>query len=172
MFIFRDMKKIGIFYGSTTGNTEVVANRIAENLGVAAADIHDVSSAFPSETGDYDVLIFGASTWGDGDLQDDMHDFLDGVKVLDLTGKEIALFGCGDESMSDTFCNGVGEMYKNLSLTGAGFIGSFDVSGYEFNHSGAEVDGKVVGLLIDNVNHEDMTKGRVSRWCDELKEEM
>lgn len=166
------MKKIGIFYGSTTGNTESVANQIAENLGVAATDVHDVSSASPSETGNYDVLIFGASTWGDGDLQDDMHDFLDGVKVLDLSGKEIALFGCGDESMSDTFCNGVGKMYEALSSTGARFIGSFDASGYEFNHSGAEVDGKIVGLLIDNMNHEELTKGRISRWCDELKEEM
>lgn len=166
------MKKIGIFYGSTTGNTESVANQIAENLGVAVTDVHDVSSASPSETGNYDVLIFGASTWGDGDLQDDMHDFLDGVKALDLTGKEIALFGCGDESMSDTFCNGVGKMYEALSSTGARFIGSFDASGYEFNHSGAEVDGKIVGLLIDNMNHEELTKGRISRWCDELKEEM
>ena len=60
----------------------------------------------------YDVLIFGCSTWGDGDMQEDMHDFLDGVAAMDLKGKKIALFGCGDDTMSETFCNGVGEMYQ------------------------------------------------------------
>lgn len=166
------MKRIGIFYGSTTGNTESVAKQIAEVLGVKPSDVHDVSSASPSDTGGYDVLLFGASTWGDGDLQDDMHDFIDGVKALDLSGKSVAFFGCGDESMSDTFCNGVGRMYKDLVSSGARFVGSFDADGYEFNHSDAEVEGKIVGLLIDNMNHEDMTEGRINRWCDTLKLEI
>ncbi len=37
--------KIGIFYGSTTGVTEAVAERIAKKLGVASADVHNVGSA-------------------------------------------------------------------------------------------------------------------------------
>lgn len=166
------MKRIGIFYGSTTGNTEGVANKIAAELDVASADVHDVSSTAPSEIGDYDVLIFGASTWGDGDLQDDMHDFLDGVRSLDLSKKEAALFGCGDDTMSDTFCNGVGRMYEMLSDTGVKFIGSFNASGFDFNHSDADLDGKIVGLLIDNMNHENLTEGRIKQWCSDLKTEM
>ena len=36
------MKKVGIFYGSTTGATEGVAETIAARLGVASEDIHNV----------------------------------------------------------------------------------------------------------------------------------
>ena len=61
------MKKIGIFYGSTTGTTKDVAKKIGEQLGVKPEDIHDVASAAPSMVGDYDVIIIGASTWGDGE---------------------------------------------------------------------------------------------------------
>ena len=35
------MKKIGIFYGSSTGTTESVAHTIAQKLGVASNDVHD-----------------------------------------------------------------------------------------------------------------------------------
>lgn len=37
------MKKIGIFYGSSTGTTESVAHTIAQKLGVASNDVHDAS---------------------------------------------------------------------------------------------------------------------------------
>lgn len=165
------MKNIGIFYGSTTGNTGSVAEKIAENLGVAAADVYDVANVAPSEVGKYDLIILGASTWGSGDMQDDMQDFLNGVAAMDLSGKKVALFGCGDESMSDTFCNAVGEMYERMIKTGASIIGYFNADGYDYEHTDADVDGKIVGLLIDNMNHEDMTDGRVKAWCELLKAE-
>lgn len=165
------MKKIGIFYGSTTGVTEQVAGQIAKELGVGQEDVHDVSKTKPSDAGEYEVLLFGASTWGDGDLQDDMHDFLDGVGEFDLEGRYVAVFGCGDESMTDTFCNGVGQMYDVLSKTGADMIGGFDADGFDFSHSDAVRDGKAVGLLIDNVNHEDLTAGKIARWTDQIRKE-
>ena len=39
------MKKTGIFYGSTTGTTEILAKQIATLLDVADADIYDVANA-------------------------------------------------------------------------------------------------------------------------------
>lgn len=100
------MKTIGIFYGSSSGVTESVAERIAAKLGVEAADVHDVASASVEEVAKYDVLLLGSSTWGAGDLQDDWYGFLDNLKTADLSGKLVALFGCGDSSsFSDTFCD-------------------------------------------------------------------
>ncbi len=154
-----DMDKIGIFYGSTTGNTAEVAKMIAEQLGVADADVHDVAETAPSAVAPYSLIILGSSTWGDGDLQDDFSDFLDGLAAVDLKGKRVAIFGCGDESMTDTFCNAVGTIYKRMQPT----------DGYEFNHSDAVVDGKAEGLLIDQVNHPEITAERVKEWCAELK---
>lgn len=163
------MSKYGIFYGSTTGTTEEVAHKIGSALGVAESDIRNVAKSAPSDVADYDVLLLGTSTWGSGELQDDWYDFSAGLSELDLRGKKIALFGCGDETMSDTFCSGVGELYKRLKDTGATFIGQFDTDGYSFTESEAVADGRAVGLLIDQVNHADLTDARVARWCEEIK---
>ena len=166
------MKKIGIFYGSTTGTTKDVAKKIGEQLGVKPEDIHDVASAAPSMVGDYDVIIIGASTWGDGDLQDDMATFLDGMQAMDLREKEVAIFGCGDESMAQTFCNSVGEIYHRLHDAHPIFIAPFNNMGYDYSHSESDVKGMIVGLCIDEVNHPEETDARIKAWCDEIKEEI
>ena len=102
------MKKIGIFYGSATGTTEKVARRIAALLSVPDEDIHDVGATAPSAIAPYDILVMGSSTWGSGEMETDWYDFTDALEVLDLKGKKAALFGCGDQTMEDTFCSGVG----------------------------------------------------------------
>ncbi|MDE6126387.1 MAG: flavodoxin [Muribaculaceae bacterium] len=160
------MEKTGIFYGSETGTTEKVARRIASLLGIADKDIHNVAEARPSEVGGYDTLIFGTSTWGSGSMEEDWYDFLAGVEALDLDGKKIALFGCGDETMEDTFCSGVGEIHDRLKGTGATFIAPYDTIGYTFEHSKARPDGalEAVGLLLDEVNHPELTETRLRGW--------
>lgn len=166
------MKKIGIFYGSNTGMTAEVAEEIASLLGVAKDDIHNVSKSAPSEVAPYDVLLLGASTWGNGELQDDWYDFIDGLEALDLKGKKIALFGCGDETMSDTFCGALGEIYSRLQSTGATFVGAFDANVYEFDNSPAFIDGVYVGLCLDQVNKEELTAPRIKEWVAKLKTEI
>ncbi|MCC8036645.1 MAG: flavodoxin [Bacteroidales bacterium] len=164
------MKRIGIFYGSNTGTTADVAKRIGKALGVAEGDIHDVEKTAPSVVDAYDLLILGTSTWGNGDLQDDWEDFVAGLSAMSLPGKQIALFGCGDETMSDTFCSGVGELYDRIKDTGAEFIGKFDTIGYNFDHSDAVGDdGVAIGLLLDEVNHPDLTDPRIAGWTATLK---
>lgn len=158
------MKKYGIFYGSLTGTTADVAGRIARELGVDNTDVHDVKDTAPSKLGDYEELILGTSTWGDGEIENDWYDFLDGAQALDLKGKRMAVFGCGDESMSHTFCNGVGELYTRMLPTGVTPVGAFNVDGYDFEKSDAYIDGKYVGLLLDEVNHPDLTDARIKAW--------
>ncbi|MDE7135106.1 MAG: flavodoxin [Muribaculaceae bacterium] len=162
------MKKIGIFYGSTTGTTEKIANKIAEILNIDDKDVHDVASSSPSSLAPYDLIVVGTSTWGNGDLQEDWYDFVDGVRALDLKGKTIALFGCGDETMTESFCSAVGKLYRDFKETGAEFVGAYDTDGYNFNHSDAVVDGKAVGLLLDEVNHPELTDFRLRGWIGEI----
>lgn len=164
------MKKTGIFYGSTTGTTAGVARRIAKALGVAEADIHDVANTAPSVLGDYELDIIGSSTWGNGQVQRDFYDFLAGVAALDLKGHSLALFGCGDESMSDTFNNAIGNIYHKLKDTGARFIGDFNAEGYDFKGSSADIDGRIVGLMLDEVNRPDLTDTRIAEWVKSLKQ--
>lgn len=163
--------KTGIFYGSSTGTTADIAKRIAKELGVADADVMDVSKVGPSKMGDYDLLVLGSSTYGSGELQDDWYDMLDGAEKLDLTGKKIAVFGCGDESMSDTFCNAVGIIYNRMKQTGATMVGTFNTYPYEFDRSEAVPvpGGEAVGLLIDEIDHPEATDKRIKEWCEILK---
>ena len=166
------MKKTGIFYGSATGTTADVAPRIASRLDIADADIHNVADTAPDKLGNYDVLILGSSTWGNGELEDDWYDFADGAAALDLSGKKIALFGCGDETMSDTFCNAVGELFSRFKKSGAVFIGEFPADGYTFTASEASDGSTMRGLVIDEVNHPELTDERILMWSEQLKKEM
>ncbi|MBD5285479.1 MAG: flavodoxin [Bacteroides sp.] len=166
------MKKIGIFYGSNTGMTAEVAEEIAASFGISKEDVHNVSKSAPSEVAPYDVLLLGTSTWGNGELQDDWYDFIDGLEALDLKGKKIALFGCGDETMRDTFCGAIGELYNRLQKTGATFVGAFDANVYDFDNSPAFIDGVYVGLCLDQVNKEELTAPRIKEWVAKVKTEI
>ncbi len=54
--------KYGIFYGSQTGTTAGIAKKIADALGVADTDVHNVADTAPDKLGDYDVVVLGTST--------------------------------------------------------------------------------------------------------------
>lgn len=164
--------KTGIFYGSSTGTTERIAREIARAMSVPDADVYNVSGTAPDRLGAYDMIVIGSPTYGSGELQSDMYDFLDGASVLDLRGKRVAVFGDGDESMADTFCNAVGIIYDKMKETGATMTGPYNTYPYEFDHSSAvPVQGaEAVGLLIDEVNHPDATAGRIAGWVKELEE--
>ena len=149
------MNKIGVFYGSTTGTTEDLARRIAEKLDVPSADVFDVSKLTEALVNEYDVLVLGSSTWGAGELQDDWYDGVKVLKKCDLSHKSVALFGCGDsDSYSDKFC------------------GATDTAGYTFDSSIAVVDGKFVGLPLDEVNEDSKTDERISAWAEQVKQEI
>ena len=164
------MKKTGIFYGSTTGTTEEIARKIAKQLGVADSDVHDAAKLTKALVNDYEALLLGTSTWGDGDLQDDWYDAVKVLQGMDLSSKVIALFGCCDsDSYTDTFCDGMGILYNDLQATGAKFCGSVSKDGYTFDNSIAVADGKFVGLAIDEVNEDGNTDERIAHWVDTLK---
>lgn len=163
------MKKIGIFYGSTTGTTEEAARTIAKKIGVGNENIHDASTLTKALVEEYEVLILGTSTWGDGEMQDDWYDAMKILAGMNLAGKCVALFGCGDSaSYSDTFCDGMGIIYEDLKATGCRFCGSVPTDGYTFDHSKAVVDGKFVGLAIDDSNGDDENEKHMDEWIETL----
>ncbi|MDR0659260.1 MAG: flavodoxin FldA [Prevotellaceae bacterium] len=166
------MSKIGIYFGSSTGNTQDAAETIASQLGVSSSDIHDVSSA-KADFSNYDVLLFGSSTWGLGDLQDDWEGFIGKASSADLNGKKVAIFGCGDSaSYSDTFCDAIGKIYQAVERKGCAIIGRVSDDGYSYSSSEAFVDGKFVGLPLDADNESDKTNERISAWVSQIKGEI
>ena len=156
------MNKTIVVFGSTTGTCEDIAEKIAQKLGCEAIDVQKLTADVVNNNQN---LILGTSTWGAGELQDDWYDGLKVLQGADLSGKTIALFGCGDcESYGDTFVGGIGELFNALKTSGATFVGAVDVDGYTFGDSEAVVDGKFVGLPLDDVNEDDKTDARIEAW--------
>ena len=159
------MKSIEIFYGSSTGTTSDLAQKIASALGVDSANVMDVANADAAAAAKYDVLLLGSSTWGLGDLQDDWESFLPKLKGENLSGKKVGLFGCGDaSSYSDTFCAALGTIKAELANTGCTFIGAYPAEGYSYDETTAEENGQLIGLCVDDANESDQTEARMERW--------
>ena len=166
------MADIGIFYGSTTGNTEKVAMMIQREFGEGKADISNVDIVDKEDVEKYKYLIFGVSTWGVSDLQDDFEDFLEVLDEVDFKGKKVALFGLGDQSTyTDSFIDAVGIVYDGLKKMGVTLVGSIPRTGYSFNGSMALVKNRLVGLGIDEEFESHLTSGRVKSWVALLKKE-
>ena len=160
------MGKTIVVYGSSTGTCEAIAGKIAEKLGVEAINVSDLAADVIAEN---DNLLIGTSTWGAGELQDDWYDGVDTLNGADLSGKVVAVFGCGDSaSYSDTFCGAMKELYDAAKAGGATVVGEVDIDGYTFDDSDAVVDNKFVGLALDDINEDDKTDGRIDAWLEQI----
>lgn len=161
------MKKTVIIYGTSTGVCEDLANRIGTKLGVD--NIINVTNLDDNVIADNENLILGTSTWGAGEVQDDWYDGLKIIKSANLNGKTVALFGCGDsESYPDTFVGGMAEIYHAVTDAGAQVIGAVATEGYTFDDSESVIDGKFVGLALDEVNEDSKTDERIDAWVTEI----
>ena len=160
------MSKTIVVYGSTTGTCESIAQTLGDQLG---AEVINVSDLTANQLAEADNIVLGTSTWGAGELQDDWYDGVNVVKSANLSGKRLALFGCGDSaSYSDTFCGGMKELYDAAVAAGATVVGAVPTDGYTFDDSDAVVDGQFVGLALDDVNEDDKTSERISAWLPAL----
>ncbi len=170
--------KIGIFFGSDTGNTRRVAKSIAKKLGDAADSPVDVKKASVDDLLQYQALILGTPTLGDGELpglgsgagEESWEEFLPQLKGKDLSGKVIALFGLGDqEAYGHEFVDALIFLYQWAIEGGAKVVGFWPVTDYHFEKSNAIVDGQFVGLVIDHENQSDMTDDRLNTWLEQIK---
>lgn len=162
------MSKIAIVYGSSTGATEAVAEKIKESFD--DADLFNADGLNVDDLKPYDLLIFGASTTGVGDLQDDWDVLLPKVEKLDFAGKKVAIFGLGDSaSFSTSFVGGIYVIYKALKGK-AEIVGSVSTDGYTFDESDAVVNDRFVGLALDEDNEYNETDARIAAWVDDLKQ--
>ena len=163
--------QVGIIYGSTTGNTERAAERIAESLG-AHAVLHDIVELGIDTIPNYDVCIFGIPTWDFGELQEDWQDIWEEFVQLDFKGKPCALFGLGDQiGYGEWFLDAMGLLNNVLEGAGATVYGQWPVEGYTFEASKALTkDGRYfVGLALDDDCQFAESGERITSWLLALK---
>jgi flavodoxin I len=164
------MAKIGIFFGSTEGNTERIVTEIQKQLG--DAELHNVNSSTADDVQPYSYVILACPTWDIGQLQEDWENFIDEIENVDFAGKKVTYVGLGDaDGYPDTFIDALGIIHDRIKDKGASFVGAWPIEGYEFEASKAVVDGKFLGLAIDEDNQKDKTAGRISTWVAQLKSE-
>ncbi|TVP88395.1 MAG: flavodoxin, partial [Alkalicoccus sp.] len=87
-----------IVYATLSGHTEELAEMIKERLEKAGLEVL-VEEAYDTEAGnfhEYEAVILGSYTWGDGDVPDDMMDLYEELEEKDLHGHQFAVFGSGD----------------------------------------------------------------------------
>jgi flavodoxin I len=168
------MSKIGLFYGTQTGNTELLAGAIQEALGGdSAVDMYDVADASTDDFSSYDILILGCPTWNIGELQSDWDGLLEELDAVDFQGKKVAYFGPGDQvGYSDNFQDAIGIIETAISKLGGTTIGYWPIEGYDFNESKAVRGDKFVGLALDDDNQPEMTDDRIKAWVQQLKSEL
>lgn len=161
------MKKIGIFYGSTMGTTEEIANKMAE---IIQADVFSVSDISKEEMENYDKIIWGSSTWGYGDLQDDWSYFFEDNGLPNLENKKLAIFGLGDQmDHHDVFVNAIGLLHSIALQSKAKIEGYWPIDGYSFGSATTAVKNNVfLGLALDQVNQPDLTDKRIDEWLNRL----
>jgi flavodoxin I len=173
------MSKIGIFFGTESGTTRLIAKKIFKLLGEdAAAKPLNVNRIDPSEMLQYDALILGTPSYGVGDIPGraagcadaNWAEFLPRLDDADFNGKRIALFGLGDQDRyKGRFASSLIHLYRYFYGQGADIVGRWSTEGYEFEHSAAILDGKFVGLVIDQRQQPLLTDSRLEAWVAQIK---
>lgn len=174
------MTKIGLFFGTETGTTRLVAKRLHKQLGDDIADKPvNVNRIEPADLLRYDALILGTPSYGEGQIpgagagcfEPNWEEFLAKMPAdADLRGKRVALFGLGaQERYSERFCSSLFALYQVFKGYGAEIVGAWSTGGYTFQHSAAVVDGQFVGLVIDQRTQGMFTDDRIAQWVAQVK---
>jgi len=120
------MSKVLILYGSSTGNTESIAQKLKELI---AAKGHEVTLLNAAEAAadnlaeGYDAALFGCSAWGTDELemQDDFAPLFEEFEHMGLKGRKVAAFASGDREY-EHFCGAVDAIEARAKELGAEII--------------------------------------------------
>jgi flavodoxin long chain len=166
------MLHIGLFYGSTNGNTAQIAQmiqRLFAEYKAGQVELFDIADFYLETLLDFDHLILGVPTWDTGQLQKDWEKVFAEFDELDLTGKKIALFGLGDQvGYPDTFLDALFFVGDKVRERGAQLVGAWPLAGYHFEQSWAVEADHFIGLALDEHNQSAQTSARVEAWVQQL----
>ncbi|WP_431067092.1 flavodoxin [Methylotuvimicrobium sp.] len=173
------MAKVGIFFGTDTGRTRMIAKTIAKKIGPDTAKPVNIRTAIVEDLLDYDVLILGTPTYGEGELPgkstgnqtESWEEFIPKLNGHDFNGKKVALYGLGNQkSYGKNFGSAVRYLYDAFTSCGAEIIGgAWDTGNYQFIYSKAVIDDKFVGLILDEETQKELTDERLDKWLEGIR---
>lgn len=173
------MSKIGIFFGTDSGTTRLVAKKIFRALGEEIADKpQNVNRSSPEDMLRYDALIVGTPSYGIGEVPGvatgctvaNWAEFLPHMDGADFSGKRVAVFGTGNQDRyPDRFASSTIHLYRFFYGAGADIVGQWSTEGYQFEHSDALVDGRFCGLILDERSQSMSTDDRIKAWLEVVR---
>ena len=175
------MARIGIFFGTDTGRTRLIAKQIAKKLGDAADAPVNIGRTTLADFLAYDALIVGSPTLGDGMLpgescglsQPSWEEFVPQLAAADLTGKTIAIFGLGDQKKyAHEFVDAIGILHDAFVARGARVVGRWPTAGYDFEASQAVDGDEFLGLALDQHHQPVLTEERITTWLAQITPEL
>lgn len=154
-----------IVFGSNDGDSQTVAQHIAQRLNATLLNATDLTDDFLTK---HNKLIFVASTHKVGEVQRDFQAKLDLIADANWTEKTLALVGLGNAAKHpDTFVSGLVDFLPVVK--GAKLVGSFANPNYNFDYSAAFINGKFIGLALDYKN-DTQWQTKTEAWIDEIKQ--
>ncbi len=169
------MSKIAIFFGPVNGAVNRVADKIKDVIGEDKVEMVPVKNASVADLEKYDKIIFGISTvgketWNTAYSNNDWANFLPEIGKTGYEGKTLAIFGLGDHvTYAATFVDHIGLLAKEIMKKGGTLVGQVDADEYEFSESEALVDGKFLGLPIDEDFEPELTDQRINDWVEQIR---
>ena len=168
------MSKTAIFFGPLKGSVNRVADKLKNLIGEDKVEMVSVKSATVADIEKFDKIIFGISTVGKDTWKStysnlDWAEFLPEISKTRYEGKTIAIFGLGDHiTYAATFVDHIALLANQLINNGAVLTGQVDADEYDYNESEAEVDGKFLGLPIDEDFEPELTDERLEKWVKQI----
>ena len=167
--------RIGLVYGSTTGNTEDAAEAIREHFEDSIDECLNISGLDLARLTEFDVLLIGIPTWNIGELQQDWDEVFRKLDGITLSGVRVAFFGTGDQrGYPDNFQDAMGILRDKLLERGAvADLGHWPTDGYHFQRSRALLpDGRFCGLALDVDGQKEQSEPRIAAWCAQVTAEL
>ncbi len=112
-----------VLVGTQTGNAELVADALADQLSALGFTAHvvDAADAFPEALAGYRQAVFVTCTWSEGTLPDNAKDWFDALVGLapDLGGLAFGVVGLGDHAFDPFFLTAAYRLDETLAGLGA-----------------------------------------------------
>ena len=123
--------KVIIVFATRTGKCQTMAETISDAIkeeGIKV-DIYPAAMVEAKYLLDYDLILLGSSTYGEGELLSEFLPLHSAMESLDLTGKRSAAFGCGSKRYP-LFCTAVDLLESRLIDCGASIVAdSYKIDG-------------------------------------------
>lgn len=162
------MKKIGIYYGTTSGTTAGIVDEIEFQLRGADYEVHNVEDGIAGME-EYENLILVSPSYGVGELQKDWENVYEDFKNVDFTDKVVAIVGVGNQYAFGESYVGAMKVLYDVVKDKAKVVGFTSTEGYHYEETEALEGDKFVGLALDETNQDNETPDRIERWISEIK---